>query len=268
MDPIMDFARANSIKVLEDCAQAHGAIYRGRKVGSIGDVAAWSFCQDKIISTGGEGGMVTTNNMELWRFMWAYKDHGKNIDLALGRQRTTEFRWLHDSFGTNYRLTEMQAAIGRVQLRRLAEWTMLRNRNARVILDACRDTTLVRTPSLSGCSCNGSGKNRTCESLCCVHAYYRCYVYIRKERLKVGWSRDRILRVLNEQGVLCNQGSCSEVYLEKAFIETALSPPHQLKNAKELGESSIAFMVHPTLTMHSMAEMSLIIVNVLSEASN
>ena len=66
--------------VIEDCVQAHGAKYKGRSVGSIGHAGAWSFCQDKIMSTGGEGGMVTTNDETLWKAMWSYKDHGKSWD--------------------------------------------------------------------------------------------------------------------------------------------------------------------------------------------
>ena len=111
------------IKVVEDCAQAHGATYKGRPIGSLGDVAAFSFCQDKIMTTAGEGGMVTTNSDELWNTMWSLKDHGKSYDAVYHREHAPGFRWLHESFGTNWRLTEIQSAIGRLQLRKLpAGW--------------------------------------------------------------------------------------------------------------------------------------------------
>ena len=115
MQPIMELAREKNIRVIEDCAQAHGARYQGRSVGSLGDVAAWSFCQDKIMTTGGEGGMVTTNDQGLWSVMWSFKDHGKSWEAVYERDHPPGFRWVHDSFGTNWRMTEMQAAIGRIR---------------------------------------------------------------------------------------------------------------------------------------------------------
>ena len=84
MDPILELAAEHGLKVVEDCAQAHGARYKGRPVGSIGDIAAFSFCQDKIMTTGGEGGMVTTNDDALWERAWSFKDHGKSYDAVYG----------------------------------------------------------------------------------------------------------------------------------------------------------------------------------------
>lgn len=126
MDGIMALAKEHNLWVIEDCAQAHGAKYKGKSVGSIGHVGAWSFCQDKIMTTGGEGGMVTTNDKTLWEKMWSYKDHGKSYDAVYHREHAPGFRWLHESFGTNWRMMEMQAAIGRIQLKRLPEWTACR----------------------------------------------------------------------------------------------------------------------------------------------
>jgi dTDP-4-amino-4,6-dideoxygalactose transaminase len=125
MDPIMSLAQVHDFKVIEDCAQAHGAQYKGRSLGSIGHIGAWSFCQDKIMTTGGEGGMVTTNDEALWRTMWSYKDHGKSYEAVYERQHPPGFRWLHESFGTNWRMLEMQAAIGRIQLKRMSDWTVI-----------------------------------------------------------------------------------------------------------------------------------------------
>ena len=123
MDPIVELAKMNDLFIIEDCAQAHGAIYKGSPVGSLGDIGCWSFCNDKIISTGGEGGMVTTNSKELWSKMWSYKDHGKDFDTVYNTNHKPGFRWLSKSFGTNWRMNELQAAIGRMQLKKIDDWT-------------------------------------------------------------------------------------------------------------------------------------------------
>ena len=128
MDEIMALSAEHGFYVIEDCAQAHGAKYKGKSVGSIGHVGAWSFCQDKIMTTGGEGGMVTTNSKELWSKMWSYKDHGKSFDAIYNREHPPGFRWLHESFGTNWRMTEMQAVLGRIQLTRMSDWTAKRTK--------------------------------------------------------------------------------------------------------------------------------------------
>ncbi|EHN63229.1 DegT/DnrJ/EryC1/StrS family aminotransferase [Comamonas testosteroni] len=233
MDPIMELAEQNGLKVIEDCAQAHGARYKGRSVGSIGHVGAWSFCQDKIMTTGGEGGMVTTNDEALWRAMWSFKDHGKSYAAVYEREHAPGFRWLHESFGTNWRMLEMQAVIGRIQLKRMPEWTALRTRNALSILAACRKSSALRVPEIP-------------ETI--GHAHYKCYAYVDPNQLAEGWSRDRIVLEINALGVPCYQGSCSEVYLEKAFDSTGWRPAERLPSAKELGDSSLMFLVHPTLT--------------------
>lgn len=242
MDPIMALAERHGIKVIEDCAQAHGARYKGRSVGSIGHVGAWSFCQDKIMTTGGEGGMVTTNDPALWSRMWSFKDHGKNWEAVYERAHPPGFRWVHESFGTNWRMLEMQAAIGRIQLRRMAEWTVARTRNAAVLRDALADFAnpdgIVRMPRLAG---EGS-----------VHAEYKSYAYVRPERLAEGWDRDRIVAEIVARGVPCYQGSCSEVYLEKAFDDTGWRPLQRLPVARALGETSLMWLVHPTLTPEQM----------------
>ena len=265
MDPIMALAAAHGLKVIEDCAQGHGARYKGRPVGSIGHVGAWSFCQDKIMTTGGEGGMVTTNDEALWRSMWSFKDHGKSYEAVYERKHAPGFRWLHESFGTNWRMLEMQAVIGRIQLKRMADWTALRTRNAEAIWAACRKSAALQVPAFRCDDCGGAGtglprcarnddfsviarSEATRQSSGCAHAHYKCYVYVKPEALKDGWSRDRIIEAINAEGVPCFQGSCSEVYLEKAFDGTGWRPEPRLPVAKELGETSVMFLVHPTLT--------------------
>lgn len=267
MDPIMTLAERHSFKVIEDCAQAHGARYKGRPVGSIGHVGAWSFCQDKIMTTGGEGGMVTTNNESLWRTMWSFKDHGKSYEAVYERQHAPGFRWLHESFGTNWRMLEMQAVIGRIQLKRMSEWTVKRQLNAnclyQTLLEFAGAQGLVRLPKFGCASCSGQ-----CGASGCVHAQYKFYSYVRTENLAQGWSRDRIIETINDNGVPCYQGSCSEVYLEKAFDSTGWRPVNRLPVAKELGETSLMFLVHPTLTPEEMDKSCKVIAQVLNEAGN
>lgn len=245
MDPIMDLAARHGFKVIEDCAQAHGACYKGRSAGTIGHIGAWSFCQDKIMTTGGEGGMVTTNDRALWSRLWSLKDHGKSWEAVYERQHPEGFRWLHESFGGNGRMLEIQAAIGRIQLRRMADWTKARTRHAHAIWDACRPHAAARVPEFR---CSGSCAAGCANRSGCVHGFYKCYVYVESVNLAKGWSRDRILHQINEAGVPCYQGSCPEVYLEKAFDGTGWRPARRLPVAQELGETSLMFLVHPTLT--------------------
>lgn len=236
MDPIMELAKAHGISVIEDCAQAHGARYKGRSVGSIGDIGAWSFCQDKIMTTGGEGGMVTTNNRDLWSRMWAYKDHGKTWEAVYERKHPPGYRWLHDSFGTNWRMTEIQGVLGRIQLGRMQQWQAARLSNASRVWNTCKKIDWLRVPEVPAHI---------------EHAAYKAYVFVRPDKLPRPWDRDSIIDALAEQGVPAFSGSCSEVYLEKAFEGTDYRPASRLPVARELGESSLMFLVHPTLeTVH------------------
>jgi dTDP-4-amino-4,6-dideoxygalactose transaminase len=260
MDPILQLTQAHGLKVIEDCAQAHGARYKGRPLGSIGHVGAWSFCQDKIMTTGGEGGMVTTNDEALWRSMWSYKDHGKSYEAVYENQLAPGFRWLHESFGTNWRMLETQAVIGRIQLRRMDDWAAARKRNAEGIWAACAEFEALRVPQVRCASCTGG-----CEA--CEHAHYKCYVYVQPERLALGWSRDRIIEAIIAEGVPCYHGSCSEVYLEKAFDGTGWRPAHRLSVARELGETSLMFLVHPTLTEAEISKTCSVIQQVMIHAS-
>ncbi len=258
MDSIMQLAERYGLYVVEDCAQAHGGRYKGRSVGSIGHVGAWSFCQDKIMTTGGEGGMVTCNDETLWRKMWSYKDHGKSYTPVYEREHSHRFRWLHENFGTNCRMTEMQAVIGRIQLKRMTDWTTARTTNAMAIREAllpfAGEGGVVQVPTLQG---EGN-----------VHAYYKYYAYVRPENFASGWTRDRIVDEINACGVPCYTGSCSEIYLEKAFDGTGFRPKNRLPMARELGDTSMMFLVHPTLTEQETGLTCLVIQNVLTEASN
>ncbi|WP_280551783.1 DegT/DnrJ/EryC1/StrS aminotransferase family protein [Halomonas sp. 25-S5] len=233
MDALMEVAERHGIYVIEDCAQAHGATYKGRSVGSIGHVGAWSFCQDKIMTTGGEGGMVTTSDEALWRRMWAFKDHGKSWEAVYEREHPPGFRWLHESFGTNWRLTEMQAAIGRIQLSRMPEWKAARQANAGKIWQAASECPGLRVPEVPDHI---------------EHAAYKCYLFTEPEKLNDGWDRDRIIGEMVKRGVPCFSGSCSEVYREKAFAGTGWRPQRPLPVVRELNDTSLMFLCHPTLT--------------------
>ncbi len=252
MDPIMRFAKEYGLKVIEDCAQAHGATYKGRRVGSLGDLAAFSFCQDKIMTTGGEGGMLILNERQLWEKAWAFKDHGKSYDAVYKRHHPAGYRWLHESFGTNWRLTEMQSAIGRVQLRKLPTWIATRRRNASILTDSFANIPALRI---------------TAPPPEIVHAYYKYYCFVRPDRLKQGWNRDRIMKAISAEGIPCFSGSCSEIYLEKAFDVEGLRPAGRLPVAKELGETSLMFLVDPTLNDDNMKQTCRAVEKVMKTAS-
>lgn len=264
MDEIMALAAQHNLWVIEDCAQAHGAKYKGKSVGSIGHVGAWSFCQDKIMTTGGEGGMVTTNDKTLWQKMWEFKDHGKNYDSVYNKQHPPGFRWLHDSFGTNWRMMEMQAVLGRIQLERMADWTAKRTKNAAVLREMCLPYAgsegLLSVPDAQFHEVLGQDS---------VHAYYKYYVYARPDHLPADWSRDKIIQAFNEQGIPCFSGSCSEIYLEHAFDNHPSKPQQRLPVAKQLGETSLMFLAHPTLTdaeMQKVAQVGKTIFDQISQA--
>ena len=238
MGELMALARAHGLVVVEDCAQAHGARLDGRPIGTFGHAAAWSFCQDKILTTAGEGGMVTTDDEAIWRAVWEYKDHGKSYEAVHEREHPPGFRWLHESFGTNARMTEMQAALGRRALAKLPEWSERRRRHA-----AALDAGLAAVPGL----------RVTVPPEGVRHAYYKYYVFVRPEELAPGWTRDRIMTAVEAEGVPCFQGACAEIYLEKAF-DHAGRPPARLPVARELGETSLMLVVHPTLSDADIAD--------------
>ena len=259
MDGLRDVIGARDIKLIEDCAQAHGALYKGKPVGGLGDVGAWSFCQDKIMTTGGEGGMVTCNDEDLWRRMWAFKDHGKSWEAVYEREHAPGFRWLHESFGTNWRLTEMQSAIGRIQLKRMPDWQAARAANAAKITEALK-------PFAGGDGAIRLTDPRQTGLNDITHAWYKYYAFVRPDRLAEGWTRDRVVAEISALGVPAMQGSCSEMYLEKAFDDTGLRPKAPLPFARDLGETSVMFLVHPTLTEAEMTKAATVIDAVLSEA--
>ncbi len=234
MEGILALAREYYLAVIEDCAQAHGARIGGRSVGTFGEFGAWSVCQDKIITTGGEGGMLTCQDAALFESAWSLKDHGKSRAAVAAPAHTPGFRYVHESFGANWRMTEMQGAIGRIQLGRMPQWSAQRAHNALIIAQALRvHGDIIRMP-LPGPRYD--------------HAFYRLYAYARPARLGAGWTRDRLIAQMAELGVPVMHGSCPEIYREKAFDGTGIRPETPLPVARELGETSIAFLVHPTIS--------------------
>jgi dTDP-4-amino-4,6-dideoxygalactose transaminase len=252
MDEIMELAEQHGIKVIEDCAQAHGAVYKDKKVGAWGHINSFSFCQDKIMTTGGEGGMITTNDKDLWSRAWSYKDHGKSYETVYHKQHPPGFRWLHESFGTNFRMTEMQGAIGRQQLRKLDSWVSRRNHNAKRLNEAFADIKLFRL---------------TIPNQDIYHAYYKYYVFINNNNFKEGWNRDKLMNEITALGIPCFSGSCSEIYQEKVFDRCGLVPEKRLETAKELGETSLMLLVHHTLSDKNIDDTILVVKHITALAS-
>ena len=252
MDKIMALAEKHGLWVIEDCAQAHGARYKNRPVGSWGHLAAFSFCQDKIMSTGGEGGMLTLNDKSLWEKCWAYKDHGKSYDTVYNREHAPGFRWLHESFGTNWRLTEMQSAIGLKQLQKLDGWVEKRRHNAALLTAAFKEIPFldVHVPNDD-----------------VYHSHYKYYVFVNDQAPSYGWTRNEIMKAMNDQGVPCFSGSCSEIYLEKCFETSGMPQQKRLPNAQKLGETSLMFLVHPTIEEDEMKAMIKSIQQVFSKVT-
>ncbi len=254
MDPITELASRRGLFVVEDCAQALGATYKGRSVGSMGDAGTFSFCQDKIASTGGEGGMLVTSSEEIWHAVWSMRDHGKSFERCNAQDTGhwgVEFKWLHESVGTNWRMTEMQSALGLRALEELDEWLASRRRNAALLdeglgrIDGIR--TIIPLPHEG-------------------HAYYKYYAFLEPDRLKEGWSRNKVAAAIMAEGIPCFSGACPEVYREDSFVSAGLGPDAPLPNASSLGETSLMFLVHPTLDEEDMADTVEAVSKVMQEA--
>jgi hypothetical protein len=204
------------------------------------------------MTTGGEGGMLTTNDSSLWERAWAFKDHGKSYDAVYNHQHPPGFRWLHESFGTNWRLTEMQSVIGRAQLRKLPEWIEARRRHAAILTESFKNIPALRV---------------TEPSPEFFHSFYKYYVFVRTEQLQEGWTRDRIMDFVVAEGIPCFSGSCGEIYLEKAFTRAGLGPAERFPVARLLGETSLMFLVHPTLNEQELKDTCRAVEKVLAQAS-
>ncbi len=229
MPAIMALAKKHNLKVIEDCAQSQGATIDGQHAGSFGDAAAFSFCQDKIMTTGGEGGLVLFRDRDAWSRAWSYKDHGKSYARSTAPAEKPGFRFVHDSIGTNWRMIEIQAAIGLVQLAKLERWNAERARRAGIWRSAFAGAPALRAPVPR------KGVR---------HAWYKLHTYLEPGLLKPGVKRDDVLAALVANGIRAFSGGCSEIYLEKAFADRN-EPTRPV--AKALGETNLMFEVHPTL---------------------
>jgi dTDP-4-amino-4,6-dideoxygalactose transaminase len=250
MDPILRLADEHGLKVIEDCAQCHGARYKGRITGTMGHAAAFSFCQDKILTTCGEGGMLVTNDAAVYETAWSLKDHGKDRVLMQTPAPSHEFRWVHKTFGTNWRMLEIQSAVGRIKLRNLDDEVSIRRRNASILADHLGRLRSLRIPV---------------PPPEIEHSYYKFYAFVRPEMLAEGWTRDGIIAAINAEGVPCFQGSCSEIYLEEAFASHRPTSP--LECSRKLGETSLMFLVHPTLEVGDMQDIAAAVEKVMAVAS-
>ena len=252
MNKILNISKKYKISIIEDCSQSHGAEINGEKVGSFGHISTFSFCNDKIISTLGEGGMLLTNKKKLWRKMWSIKEHGKNYKKFNKKIYNNLFKWQVDSIGSNYRLTEIQSAVGDIQLKRLENTLKIRKRNANKLRKACEKFDSIRVPLVP---------NNI------KHAYYRFYIFLKVEKLKKSWTRNKIIKKINDLGVPCFTGSCPEIYREKVFIDKKLSPKKRLSNAQDIGETSLAFLVDQTLEKKDLEKACRVIEIIFSQAT-
>jgi dTDP-4-amino-4,6-dideoxygalactose transaminase len=251
MDEIGILAEQSQLYLIEDCAQAHGATYRGRPVGSFGDAAVFSFCTDKIMSTGGEGGMLLLRERAQWERAWSISNHGKNFATA-NAPAGTSFRWVHDDFGSNHRMTELQAAIGLRQLAKLPGWIVERRRNAGILLKMLGGLEGLQTVHPAA----ETG-----------HSYYTFYAFTVPDRLAPNWTRDRIIAEATAAGLPCQSGSCPEIYREQSFRRAGYTPPRRLPVARMLGRTSLKLPVDQTLTGEEMETMGEILRGVVLEAS-
>ncbi len=252
---IANLAKKYNLFLIEDCAQAHGAAINIKNkfisVGQFGDISTWSFCQDKIISTGGEGGMISTNNEEFYKKIWAFKDHGKSLDKIFNKSKSVSYRYVHDNLGSNFRITNIQSGIGLIQLKKIEYWNKIRTRNAQILINELSDIEFLRVPI---------------PGLDIRHAWYKFTCYIEEEKLKEGLTRDVLIKKIREKGFPAFQGSCSELYLENCFNNKKNT--HQiLPIAKKLGETSLCFLIHPTISEDIMSEYTNAIRQVILEAT-
>jgi dTDP-4-amino-4,6-dideoxygalactose transaminase len=247
LDPILKFVKKNKLFLIEDCSQAHGAVYKNKKVGSFGHISTWSFCQDKIISTGGEGGMISTNNKKLWLKCWSLKDHGKNYHSVFYKKHKIGFRWLHDQLGSNYRMTEMQAVLGREQLKTLDQQIKKRNIIANLYINRLKDYyqkfDVINVPNFKHQTCSLKKNLKSCDK--CRHSYYRLNLFINIKKI----NQIKLIEELNKKKINCGVGACPEIYREKVFKKLKFYPKKRLVNAKLLGKSSIVFPINPNRSL-------------------
>jgi len=252
MQVIQDLVKNKNIKIIEDCSQAHGAQINSTKVGSFGDIAVWSFCNDKIISTGGEGGMVSTNNKNLYNKVWSYKEIGKNLIKMKDVHKSSNFPYIHDFIGTNARMTEIQSLIGRHQLKQLDNFIKIRNLNASRMTKALSNFKSIITPT---------------HEKKIKHAYYRYTIIFNNKYLKKNYNREIIMNLLKSKNIFCNVGGCPSIYKEKFFIKNQIKPKNYLKNTNYIGKNSISFQIDQTILKKDLTLMINTLIKIMNEAT-
>ena len=242
MAALGDICEAHGLFLIEDCAQAHGAAIGGRKVGTFGDAASFSFCTDKIMSTGGEGGLLVMCDPDAHTRAWSLKDHGKNPDkLSDGKGIPGQFRYIHDGMGSNARMTEMQAAIGRVQLRKLPDWLAARSANAQYLSETMANHPLLMVPEVPAEI---------------THAWYKFYLLLRPDMADPEAQRAQMIAQLMAKGIPCGTGSCPDMSLELGLDGLDLRRDGSLANAHALGRHTLMLLVDHTLDQDDMARIA------------
>ena len=253
MKNLVKICKKNKIKLIEDCSQAHGAKIKNKSVGTFGDFGTWSFCNDKIISTGGEGGMITTNSYKNYQNIWSLKDHGKNKKKYFNISSNYSFRYLHDNFGSNFRLTEMQSAIGNTQLLLLKERLKIRKKNANQYMKNLKNCRSIIIPNIP--------KEIT-------HSFYRLYLRLDFKFIKKNWNKDQIINRLNKIGFDCSEGSCSEIYNELCFRNSKYKVKNRLQNSSELSKTSFALKVDHTISISTINKQCKIAIEFLNKITS
>jgi len=229
MEKIVKLAKQHKLKIIEDCSQAHGAMIDNSNVGTFGDVATWSFCNDKIISTLGEGGMISTNYKKIYKFCKTYINHGTNIN----KKKSNKFIYNKNSFGTNLRITEIQSIAGLDQLKNLKKVQKIRENISKNFFKI-----IIKYKKFF----NTFYTSKNVKS-----AWYRFYFFVKPNVKNFKKLRFKIIKDLNRMNVKCSTGSCPEIYLETAFKTLKNFKFKRLKNCKLLGETSIALEINHTL---------------------
>ncbi|MBT0667225.1 DegT/DnrJ/EryC1/StrS family aminotransferase [Novosphingobium profundi] len=247
MDRLVGLCEAHGLSLIEDCAQAHGAQWRGRRVGAFGAAASFSFCTDKIMSTGGEGGLILLRDPAVWETAWSIKDHGKDHALLHdGQGRPGEFRYVHERPGSNHRMTEMQAALGRCQLAKLEGWLARRRENAEALHRA-----LAGIPGLTLPAPPPHVR----------HAWYKFYVQLDEDQAR---RRMAIIAALHERGIPAGSGACPDMSREHALARWPWRSDAGLATAQALGQRTLMFPCDQTLAASDMARMADALAQVLA----
>ena len=247
MNKIKKISKEFNLKIIEDCSQAHGSKIGNKYVGSFSDISVFSYCQDKIISTGGEGGMIATNNKKLNDRIWSLKEIGKNKEKFFKiNSLSNDFPYVHDTIGTNARITEIQSCIGNYQLKQLKSYIRARNENAKIFFNKLKNCKHLIIPN---------------HNSQITHSYYRYTVIISNEKL----SRSILMKNLKKKGVACTVGGCPTIYNEKYFVEKFNVNIKNYPNAEYLKNRTLSFLVDQTISKKEINKVSSILLDQINK---